>query len=191
MKSVTLKKIVLIGASTGGPGQIEKIISSLPILRNSSIIIAQHMVVGFLESFASRMQSNAQNNVSVITNKQKLQSNHIYVAEGNTFLHQNNFLFETSLSSNNSYNPNINILFSSFVPLVKELDILCVILTGIGDDGVNACKELSNHGARCITESEKSAIVDGMPNRARSLVDNIEVHDINEIIKIIHEFCNV
>nr|WP_295022341.1 chemotaxis protein CheB [Sulfurimonas sp.] len=36
----------------GGPGQIQKIISALPLLKNSTIIIAQHMAVEFLLSFA-------------------------------------------------------------------------------------------------------------------------------------------
>ena len=64
-----------------------------------------------------------------------------------------------------------------------------MILTGIGDDGVSACKELSLNGASCITESQKSAIVDGMPSRARLFVPNIEVEDINTIVKTISEFC--
>ena len=67
--------------------------------------------------------------------------------------------------------------------------LLCVILTGIGDDGVEACKNLSLSGARCITESETSAIVDCMPCRARSLVPNIEVYEIDKIVQIISEFC--
>ena len=37
------KKIVLIGASTGGPGQIQKILKVLPKLQDTTIIIAQHM----------------------------------------------------------------------------------------------------------------------------------------------------
>ncbi|MDD2449035.1 MAG: chemotaxis protein CheB, partial [Sulfurimonas sp.] len=49
------KKIVLIAASTGGPGQIEKIIKALPKLNDTSIVIAQHMVVGFMDSFAKRL----------------------------------------------------------------------------------------------------------------------------------------
>ncbi len=181
------KKIVLIGASTGGPGQIQKIINSLPELKNTTIVIAQHMVDGFMDSFANRLQDITQNNISIAGDKQAFQRNNIYIFEAETKLVNNNFSKKSI--SENSFNPNINLLFNSFTSLSKSTDILCVILTGIGDDGVEACKNLSLSGARCITESATSAIVDGMPCRARALVPNIEVYEIDKIVQIISEFC--
>jgi len=185
------KKIVLIGASTGGPGQIEKIINSLPKLKDTTIVIAQHMLDGFLDSFAKRLENNTNNIVNVVKNNQTLQSLNIYICEGNTILNksQTGLVFSKISASHSSYNPNINLLFNSFVQGSKDSSILCVILTGIGDDGIDACKNLSLNGARCITENEKSAIVDGMPNQARIHVPGIEVHDISEIVKVISEFC--
>ena len=187
MKHLEPKKIVLIGASTGGPGQIQKIINSLPVLQNTTIVIAQHMVDGFMDSFANRFQNISHNSISVVKDNQTFESSNIYICEGETKLTNNNF--SKKKSSSDSYNPNINILFNSFIPLAKDRQILCVILTGIGDDGVEACKNLSLNGARCITESETSAIVDGMPSRARVLVPNIEVDDVETIVKKINEFC--
>ena len=191
MKSVTLRKIVLIGASTGGPGQIQKIIKSLPILQDASVVIAQHMVEGFLESFASRLQESTKNRVSVIQNNQNLESSMIYVAEGISSLKMQTRVFETLKSPHNMYNPDINSLFNSFAGLAKETDMLCVILTGIGDDGIEASINLRNSGANCITESQESAIVDGMPNRAREFVPDIGVYEMDEIVKKISEFCDV
>ncbi len=185
------KKIILIGASTGGPGQIQKIINAIPELHNTSVIIAQHMVEGFIASFANRLQNNTQNSISVIHNRQKFESSHIYLCEGETQIKRSGFELEFTHKPvcNNSFNPDINTLFNSFIPLCKDADILSIILTGIGDDGVNACKDLSLNGATCVTESSKSAIVDGMPSRARLLVPNVEVQDIESIVKTIHEFC--
>jgi len=185
------KKVVLIGASTGGPGQIQKIVNSLVELQDTTVIIAQHMVDGFMDSFTSRVQNSSCNNVSLAKDNQPCQKTNIYICEGETKLFKSNLnlLFTQKKSSLNSYNPNINILFNSFVPLCKDIEILSVILTGIGDDGVEACKNLSINGARCITESKDSAIVDGMPNRARAIVPNIEVYDMEKIVKIISEFC--
>ena len=187
MKHSELKKIVLIGASTGGPGQIQKIISNLPELQNTTLIIAQHMVYSFMDSFASRLQNISHNSISLVKDNETLQRHNIYVLEGETKLTDD--VFSMKHGSLNTYNPNINILFNSFVSLCEERELLCVILTGIGDDGVEACKNLSLSGARCITESAESAIVDGMPSRARLLVPNIEVYHIDEIVKIISEFC--
>jgi len=187
LKLLEPKKIVLIGASTGGPGQIQKIINSLAKLQNTTIVIAQHMVDGFMDSFANRFQNISHNRISVANDNQTFENNSIYICEGETKLTDGSFSKKDS--SLNSYNPNINILFNSFIPLTKDYEILCVILTGIGDDGVEACKNLSLNGARCITESEKSAIVDGMPGRARASVADIEVDEIDVIVKKICEFC--
>ncbi len=191
MKLSVPKKIILIGASTGGPGQIQKIIDSLPKLQNTSVIIAQHMVEGFMDSFANRLQSSTPNPISVIKNGQKFENQHIYLCEGETQITKNAFelAFTYKPVSNNSFNPDINTLFNSFIPLSRDVKVLSIILTGIGDDGVNACKELSLNGATCVTESAKSAIVDGMPSRARLFVPNIEVKDMESIVKIISEFC--
>ena len=191
MKHSVLKKIILIGASTGGPGQIQKIINSIPKLNNTTVIIAQHMVDGFIESFANQLKDSSHNSVSVIKDEQLLQNSHIYLCEGQTQIKKEGSALQFSHKrvAENSFNPDINQLFNSFIPLTKDIKILSVILTGIGDDGVSACKELSLNGARCVTESQKSAIVDGMPSRARLLVPNIEVEDINTIVKTISEFC--
>ena len=191
MKLSVPKKIILIGASTGGPGQIQKIIESAPKLHSTTIIIAQHMVKGFMESFASRLKNSSSNPIDVVHKNQTLQNGHIYLCEGKTQFKKDGFGFLLTYepSSCDSFNPDINTLFNSFVPLCSEFNILTVILTGIGDDGVEACKELSLNGATCITESASSAIVDGVPSRARLLVPNIEVEDMDVIVNKINEFC--
>ena len=191
MKLSGLKKIVLIGASTGGPGQIEKIVTSLPKLHNTTIIIAQHMVEGFMQSFANRLKNTSTNPIDVIQDNQALQNNYIYLCEGKTELKKDGYklLLTHKTASANSFNPEVNTLFNSFLPLCADVDILSIILTGIGDDGVDACRALSLKGATCITESASSAIVDGMPSRARLLVPNIEVASIDMIIQKINKFC--
>jgi two-component system, chemotaxis family, protein-glutamate methylesterase/glutaminase len=191
LKHSVPKKIVLIGASTGGPGQIQKIISSLPNLRNTTIVIAQHMVDGFIESFAKRLQKNHHNPISIVQNRQLIENSNIYMIDGETKVDciNNELFFNKKPAPQHSYNPNINILFNSFLPLSENTKILSVILTGIGEDGVDACKNLSKSGVRCITESKESAIIDGMPNRAREEVMNIEIYHMDEIVQIIKEFC--
>jgi two-component system, chemotaxis family, protein-glutamate methylesterase/glutaminase len=191
LKHSELKKIVLIGASTGGPGQIEKVINFIPVLTNTSIIIAQHMVDGFLESFTKRLQEHNNNPVSLIHDNDTLVSGTIYVSYGDTSAYKSGsgIVFSQNPPTQHSFNPDINILFNSFVPFAKEIKILSIILTGIGEDGVDGCNNLSLHGSICITESKESAIVDGMPNRAREIVKDIGIYDINTIADIVKEFC--
>lgn len=188
-----ISKIVLIGASTGGPGQIQKIISALPPLKGSTVIIAQHMMAEFLPSFTKRLQKYTKNHVSIAKNDEVVKSECIYICDADTKIKRNNldlhFICEPSTSIN-GYNPSINIIFKSLVPHVKDFKILALILTGIGDDGVDGCYELSLNGVRTITESKNSAIVDGMPFHARERIKNIEVRDMEDIIQSIREFCS-
>lgn len=185
-------KIVLIGASTGGPGQIEKIIRSLPILENTSLIIAQHMVPGFIGSFVKRLQEYTQNPIMIAEDMQTINRATIYFCEGETeaVLQNTNFHFRCKIVEEYNFNPDINKIFHSFVPIAKNTEILSIILTGIGEDGVDGCKELSLKGVVCLTETQKSAIVDGMPSRARELVPNIYALDIEDIVQRVKEFCS-
>lgn len=188
-----LNKIILIGASTGGPGQIQKIISALPPFKESAIIIAQHMVAEFLPSFAKRLQEHSKNHILIAKNNEAVKSGYIYICDADTQIKKSrsnlHFICKPSLSAND-YNPNINIVFKSFVPYAKDFEILSLILTGIGDDGVDGCNELSLSGARAITESKESAIVDGMPFHARERIKGIEVKNMDNIVQIIKEFCS-
>lgn len=185
-------RIVLIGASTGGPGQIQRIITALPKLNGVTIIIAQHMTKGFIPNFMNRLKQYTNNGVSMAENNQDLFSDFIYFCSGDTTIIKNNFTlsFSNKDALENTYNPDINILFHSAVVLMPHIKILSVILTGIGDDGVNGCKALSEHGGKCITETQQSAIVDGMTSRARQHVPNITALDIKDIIQTIKEFCS-
>ncbi|MDD3475421.1 MAG: chemotaxis protein CheB [Sulfurimonas sp.] len=190
--SYKLDKVLFIGASTGGPSQIESIIKALPKLERTAIIIAQHMAPDFVVSFAKRLDEHSNNSIQIVKESLKIEAGEIYVSQGFSTIHATNMGLEFHLACSNGYkyNPDINTLFSSFAPFVKSYKTLVVILTGIGDDGVSGGKELSLMGARAITQSQESAIVDGMPLRARALIESIEVYDTNGIKNKIMEFCN-
>ena len=185
-------RVILIGASTGGPGQIESIVKALPTLRNTVIIIAQHMASDFLGSFAKRLSGQSTNMVHVIEDKTVFKAGCIYVAQGVVTLleEREGLVFYLSPPKENRFNPDINSIFSAFSPYTKRFQILGVILTGIGDDGVQGCKELALHGAKTLTQTAQSAIVDGMPARARQEVAGIEVLNTDEIKNKITEFSN-
>ena len=78
--------------------------------------------------------------------------------------------------------------FSSSVECAKDAEILAVLLTGIGHDGANGLSELQKIGAKCIAESEKSAIVYGMPKRAIEINPNIVSLPLDDIVQTIKKF---
>lgn len=186
------KKLVVIGASTGGPGHIEKIVKSLPVLRDTVVLIAQHMSMDFIPSFTKRLKELSINTISMAQDGTVIESGNIYLCHGMTSVKKDGYglKFQVELSQQYKYNPDINTVFNSLVPFAQDIEILGVILTGIGDDGVQGCKELALRGARTITQDENSAIVDGMPSRARKEIQNIEIADTQAIQEKIRSFCS-
>lgn len=181
---------MLIGASTGGPAHIEKILSALQGPLNYTLIIAQHMGAEFLPSFVKRLSLKTGHPILLSENEQTLQKGNIYIATNHCRLLSDNhhIKFRVEQSQNAMFNPEINQLFSSAVSIISTNKILAILLTGIGDDGVQGCKLLAQHGAECIAESEKTAIVYGIPARAKEEVQNITVLDLEQIIDAIQTF---
>ncbi|WP_345992587.1 CheB methylesterase domain-containing protein [Sulfurimonas sp. HSL-1716] len=184
-----MRKLILIGSSTGGPGHIEKILSSLPKDFDATIIIAQHMGDEYLPSFATRLDRESKLKVSLAENGQEIKSSHIYICTKKSEIQYGktmNFIVSENMQSN--YNPSINALFDSAVNIDSSCEILAIILTGIGDDGVKGIKNLSGSGRETIAESHKSAVVYGMPKRAAEAVKEIKVLSLDEIINYINKF---
>ena len=188
MKLLQQTKIVLIGASTGGPSEIEKIINSLPSLQNTLVVIAQHMPELFLENFAKTLQRKSLNPLVSLVQNRLLQRGKIYLCKESMVVDAKSLEFKKP-SDTGFYNPDIEILFGSFVPLAKEYEVMAVILTGIGTDGSKAALSLSEQGARVLTEDAESSIVDGMPSAVRKSVPKAEAYSLEKIIEEIGEFC--
>jgi two-component system, chemotaxis family, protein-glutamate methylesterase/glutaminase len=183
-------KIVLIGASTGGPGHLKKILSAISPTYNGAIVIAQHMNATFIPSFISQFQNELTLPVHAINQRMTLSSTNIYICPQNCHLIKGDFApkVEPIVEGETPYNPSIDTLFSSAVEYIKDAEILAVLLTGIGHDGANGLSELQKNGAQCIAESEKSAIVYGMPKRAMEINPNIVSLPLDDIIQTIKKF---
>lgn len=179
-----------MGASTGGPSLIEKILASLENNFDATLIIAQHMGADFIPSFLKRLTLKSNVPVSMAQEGIALQNKKAYLTTAKSeVLYQNgHLLFSVKEFSHADYNPSINHLFSSCSKLPSSYRILCVLLTGIGDDGVDGCVELSQKGFACIAQNKESSIVFGMPARAAERVQNITMQSFDEILKTIIEF---
>ncbi len=188
MKLLKQTKILLIGASTGGPSEIEKIINSLPPLQTALVVVAQHMPELFLKNFAKTLQRKSKNPLICIAEKTELEEGKIYLSKETMSLDAESLEFKKP-SDKGFYNPDIEILFSSFVPLAREYEVMAVILTGIGTDGSKAALSLSKEGARVLTEDAANSIVDGMPSAVRKNVLKAEAYSLAKIIEEIGEFC--
>lgn len=163
-----VSRLILIGASTGGPAAIFSILSQLRPAPHMAIVIAQHMPAGFTAAFADRLKKSLALDVREVTAREPLLSSTVYIAKGGRdmiFSRENDQLFLTSIrpGGNARFVPSIDKLFVSAAENFNRRT-LGVILTGMGNDGTNGCKALKSRGYQIIVESEKTAVVFGMPN---------------------------
>jgi two-component system chemotaxis response regulator CheB len=179
------KALILIGASTGGPGQIQQIVQALPKDFAATIVIAQHIGDEYIPSFVNQLQRRSALKVLAVEDKLAVLSAHIYVCSHITQLvvNTNQLEFTQTKQENARYNPDIDHLFVSAAQLTVSYTVAGIILTGVGDDGARGCKALSDSGALCIAESEASAVVYGMPLQAKLQSKNISVSSLDEIIQ--------
>jgi two-component system chemotaxis response regulator CheB len=179
------KALILIGASTGGPGQIQKIVQTLPKDFAATIVIAQHIGDEYIPSFVNQLQRRSALKVLAVEDKLAVLSAHIYVCSHMTQLvvNTNQLEFSQTKQEKARYNPDIDYLFVSAAQLTITYRVAGIILTGVGDDGARGCKALSDSGALCIAESEASAVVYGMPLQAKLQSKNISVSSLDEIIQ--------
>jgi two-component system chemotaxis response regulator CheB len=184
------EKLILIGASTGGPGHLKKILSSLDTSFCTPIVIAQHMNPVFITSFVKQFDEELPFKFFLADNRHDVDIGTMHICATHCELNKRDryLKLESASGVESYYNPSVDHLFHSAVKLCKEYDILAILLTGIGHDGAAGLSALQEAGATCIAESKESAIVYGMPKKAAELNSNIKIMHLDKIIEYIKRF---
>lgn len=185
-----IEKLILIGASTGGPGRIHTILSSLDATFNATIVIAQHMAAPFITGFTAQLQAISPLDVCEVQGACRLENATVYVCRQTSVLVGKgcDIWIEPLAGDDFAFNPQIDPLFVSAASLNSPVRAMGVILTGIGEDGAKGAEALSRRGAACYFENEESAIVYGMPRRAKELVPQGRMGSIDTIAAAINAF---
>ncbi|MBZ7954791.1 CheB methylesterase domain-containing protein [Campylobacter molothri] len=179
-------KLILIGSSTGGPNQLKFLLNDVDI-KNTTVVIAQHMSASFIPSFVNQFDKEALSKVSSLNDKEVL-TNKIYICQKNTTLSGNLSLVANWKDIATSFKPNVDLLFHSAIPLVKTNKILAIILTGMGDDGAKGLFELYKVGVKCLCENQVDSVVYGMPKKAKDMNPNLRPMSLKEIKQEIINF---
>ena len=189
-----IEKVVIIGASTGGPGLIEEICKSLPANYKYPVCIVQHMPEQFTKSFAQRLDRSSALNVFESEHNMEVLPGNIYLARGGVHMNfakkvSGKFVIrEDKNKGDNFFQPSVNDMMFSALNTFNAKQLIGVILTGIGDDGAKAMVDLKKAGAYTIGESEDSATVYGMPREAYERGGVLEQLDFQQILKKIVSF---
>lgn len=159
--------ILVVGVSTGGPNALAKFIPLLPDNLDIPVLIVQHMPPMFTKSLASHLGSKSKIPVIEAENENIVEANKVYIAPGGKHMVINKIDSTNKISiidtaPVNSCKPSVDVMFES-IPSVYKGNILSVIMTGMGADGMNGVKKLKTTSCYCITQSEESCVVYGMP----------------------------
>lgn len=179
-----IEKFIAIGASTGGPQAIQKILTSFKNPINVPILIAQHMPEGFTKVFAERLNRIAPFNVLEANDGMTIENKCVYICPGgcHMFVVKKDGKFKIKITRKKDtdiYVPSVNNLFDSLVPFAEKT--IAIVLTGMGSDGKEGAIKLKSAGAEIWAESQDTAIIFGMPKEVinAGVVDHIyPVYDI-------------
>jgi two-component system chemotaxis response regulator CheB len=161
-------RVVGIGVSTGGPQALATVIPQIPSSFPLPILIVQHMPPMFTRLLADRLQSSSPLKVQEAAAGVAITPGRILIAPGDHHLRVRAVGasgFITTLDQGppeNSCRPSVDVLFRSLVENYGG-DVLPVILTGMGSDGLHGVEALKAAGASVIVQDEATSIVWGMP----------------------------
>jgi two-component system chemotaxis response regulator CheB len=160
-------KLIAIASSTGGPNALIEIIPTFPKDFPVPIVIVQHMPPIFTRHLAERLAGCSHVKVIESAGNEVLKPGTVYVAPGNRHLELARDLegIKTVLNDappENSCRPAADVLFRS-VARIYGPNALCVVLTGMGSDGLLGAREIARAGGRVIAQSGPTCVVWGMP----------------------------
>lgn len=177
--------LVVIGASTGGPPTIQKILEDLGGQVPVPIVIVQHMPIGFTQAFAERLNAHLPLPVTEAKPMERLLPGSVYIAPSGVHLRvrvvDGGLVSELShYPEQGAHRPSIDVLFASAAEVVGARSI-GVLLTGMGRDGAEGLAKIKARGGMTLAQDEETCIVYGMPRVAVSLDAVTEVAALPEL----------
>jgi two-component system chemotaxis response regulator CheB len=160
--------ICAIGVSTGGPEALSKLIPKIPEDFPIPVVLVQHMPPLFTKSLAESLSRRSKVKVVEACENTPISKGTVYLAPGgkHMVLRNVNGIIVTGINEEppeNSCRPSIDVLFRSVAAHFGDNGVLAVILTGMGNDGLNGVRTLKRKKCLCLTQSESSCVVYGMP----------------------------
>ena len=180
--------LVLITSSTGGPIALEEICRHFPENFSKPVLIVQHMPADFTAVLAASFDKKFRASFSEGKTGDLIKNGQIIIAPGGQHMVIEEVfgkpptihLLQTPFV--NGVRPSADVLFQSVANVYRGKNILVIVLTGMGNDGTRGVKVLKeNCNCYCITQSERSCVVYGMPRCVFNEGLSDEVVDLNDI----------
>lgn len=161
-------RMVVIGASTGGPPVLQTIFSGLSEKFPAPILVVQHIATGFLDGLIAWLHKTSKLPVQLGRHGEHPMPGTVYFApDGMQMgLTSSGRICLTKAECADDLCPSASHLFKSAAEVCGPKSVVGVLLSGMGDDGADALKMLKDHGAVTIAQDKESSVVFGMPGEA-------------------------
>ncbi len=165
-----LRRLIVVGASTGGPPALEVVFRGIGTLSYAAVVVAQHMPEKFTRAFAERLNRMVPAGIVEAEDGMPLAPGQGYIGAGGRHLelslHQGAPVLRLSgAAAEDRYIPSVDRLFASAARAFGR-ETLAVVLTGMGNDGREGVRAVRAAGGRVLAESPDTCVVYGMPKEA-------------------------
>lgn len=156
-----------IGASTGGPGALETILSGLPVNFPTPIFVVQHIAKGFIEGMAEWLGRACSLRVKLAAHGEQATPGGVYLAPDGAHLQigPEGRMQLKKEKERAAFCPGVTPLFRSLSKTYGP-GAIGILLTGMGSDGAAGLRQMKEAGALTIVQDETSSVVFGMPKEA-------------------------
>ena len=156
--------ILAIAASTGGPPALCQLLQRLPADLPVPVVAVQHIVEGFLPGLIAWLRAEVPFHVAEAAPGQLLEPGTVYLAADGRHLEVDAGLRArlTDADPIAGFRPSASVLFTSLARNLAPA-VIAVVLTGMGQDGLEGARRLRAAGARILAQDEATSVVYGMP----------------------------
>ena len=175
---------VVVGASTGGPKAVERVLAALPAA-DCRVLVVQHMPAGFTARFATRLDEACAYEVHEAGDGDRIGAGEALVAPGSAHLVVDSYRagrlrVRLREPADTGVTPAVDVTMRTAAAAVDD-PLVGVVLTGMGDDGAAGIRAMAAAGAHTIAQSRDSCVVYGMPKRAVETGAVDDVHDLDDV----------
>ncbi|MET3134324.1 two-component system response regulator WspF [Oxalobacteraceae bacterium GrIS 1.11] len=162
--------LVAIGASTGGPAALSRVLAGWLAPPGCAVVVVQHIDASFATHFAKWLGEQVSMQVKVIENGDELTAGAMHVAKTNDHLvlDQHCRLRYDAAPRDYAYRPSVDVFFHCVAQHWRG-GAIGILLTGMGRDGGDGLLAMRKAGHTTIAQDQASSAVYGMPRAAAEL----------------------
>jgi two-component system response regulator WspF len=178
--------VIAIGASTGGPTAVARVLRDLGPRVPAALVVVQHIGTDFTHGLASWLSTQVSLPVRLCEDGSRPLLGTVHVAGGDRhlILDRSGCFRYTTEPASCPFRPSVDHFFESLLQSGTPRGV-AALLTGMGSDGARGLRRLRENGWYTIAQDEASCVVYGMPKAAAQMEAAIEVLPIGDIGRVI------